>query len=402
MLKIEPANNVEGKISAPPSKSYTHRAFFLALLAERESKIINPLISDDTLATINVIRGFGADFIDSIVIPPEKLRPNYFFVRESGTTARITVAISSLADGISIVEGRGRLKERPMEDLVKALSSMGVKVYGKTLPVKVYGGRGLSKHEVVVNASKSSQFVTALLLLGSRAGLKITALNPVSRPYIDMTLRTMKAFGVKFRVFENTFEIEPGVRGSKFRVPGDYSSAAFFLIAGALFGRVRVENLHSDDVQADMKIIEILRKVGAKVRVGKDYVEVEKGELRPFSVDCSNFPDLFPILSVLASYIPGRSIITGKQLRLKESDRVRAMAFNLSKVGVNVRELPNGLEINGGRPKGGRVETFGDHRIAMAMAILALGSEKGVVIPDPNVVNKSYPGFFEDLRRVSQ
>ncbi len=394
---VEPVDWLEGRVRAPPSKSYTHRAFFLALLADDESTIEEPLVSDDTEATLNAIRAFGAEADWNRVVPPEELRKAEINARESGTTARISVAVASLARGRSVVDGEGRLRERPFAPLVRALRSLGVKVRGEKLPIEVFGGRPGGR--VSVDASLSSQFVTALLILASKVGMRVEFEKAVSKPYIEMTLRTMEAFGVTFER-DGGVRVFPGVKGTKFHVPGDYSSASFFLVAGALYGRVRVENLDPGDVQADKAIVEILREIGANVKVGRDYVEVSRGELRGFGVDCSDFPDLFPILSVLAAYAEGRSVIRGRQLRYKESDRVRAMAVNLARAGIKVRELEDGLEIQGGRPRGVVVEDFNDHRVAMAMAVLGLGARGETVIKNEGVVAKSYPGFFNDLRRL--
>ncbi|GAB6134761.1 3-phosphoshikimate 1-carboxyvinyltransferase [Thermococcus prieurii] len=396
-MRIEPVDRLEGTIRAPPSKSYTHRAFFLALLADGESRIEEPLVSDDTEATLSAVRAFGAEADWNRVIPPEEILPARINARESGTTARISVAVASLARGRSVIDGEGRLRERPFAPLVRALLSLGVRVRGEKLPIEVSGGSLGSG--VRVDASLSSQFVTALLILASRAGIRVEFDNAVSRPYIEMTLRTMEAFGVDFER-NGGITVFPGVSGTDFHVPGDYSSAAFFLAAGALYGKVRVENLDLEDVQADRAIVEILESMGAEVRVGRDYVEVERGELRSFEMDCSDFPDLFPILTVLAAYADGRSVIRGKQLRYKESDRVHAMALNLARAGVKVRELRDGLEIRGGRPRGVTVEDFNDHRVAMAMAVLGLGARGETVIENEGVVAKSYPGFFDDLRRL--
>ena len=394
---VEPVDWLEGRVRAPPSKSYTHRAFFLALLADGESTIEEPLVSDDTEATLNAIRAFGAEADWNRVVPPEELRKAEINARESGTTARISVAVASLARGRSVVDGEGRLRERPFVPLVRALRSLGAKVRGEKLPIEVFGG--MPGGRVSVDASLSSQFVTALLILASKVGMRVEFEKAVSKPYIEMTLRTMEAFGVTFER-DGGVRVFPGVKGTKFHVPGDYSSASFFLVAGALYGRMRVENLDPGDVQADMAIVEILREIGANVKVGRDYVEVSRGELRGFEIDCSDFPDLFPILSVLAAYAEGRSVIRCRQLRYKESDRVRAMAVNLVRAGVRVRELEDGLEIQGGRPRGVVVEDFNDHRVAMAMAVLGLGARGETVIKNERVVAKSYPGFFDDLRRL--
>ncbi|ACS34095.1 3-phosphoshikimate 1-carboxyvinyltransferase [Thermococcus gammatolerans] len=394
---VEPVDWLEGKVRAPPSKSYTHRAFFLALLADGESTIEEPLVSDDTEATLNAIRAFGAEADWNRVVPPEELRKAEINARESGTTARISVAVASLARGRSVIDGQGRLRERPFAPLVRALRSLGVTVRGEKLPIEVFGG--MPGGRVSVDASLSSQFVTALLILASKVGMRVEFEKAVSKPYIEMTLRTMEAFGVTFER-NGGVRVFPGVKGTKFHVPGDYSSASFFLVAGALYGRVRVENLDPGDVQADMAIVEILGEIGANVKVGGDYVEVSRGELRGFEINCSDFPDLFPILSVLAAYAEGRSVIRGRQLRYKESDRVRAMAVNLARAGIKVRELEDGLEIHGGRPRGVVVEDFNDHRVAMAMAVLGLGARGKTVIKNERVVAKSYPGFFGDLRRL--
>ncbi|MBP1912802.1 3-phosphoshikimate 1-carboxyvinyltransferase [Thermococcus stetteri] len=395
---IRPVDEVRGELDAPPSKSYTHRAYFLALLAEEDSVIENPLTCDDTLATVGAIRAFGAKVDGGNVKPPEEPSAGFVYARESGTTARFSVAIAGGINGGTIVDGAGRLRARPMGGLVRALKDLGAEVKGSHLPLTVRGP--VKPGRVRVDASKSSQFVSGLLLLASKVGLKVEVEDPVSRPYVEMTLRTMEAFGVEFERDGFSFEVHPGVRGAKYRVPGDYSTASFFLAAGALYGKVRVGNLLRDDVQADMAFLDALEEFGARVRRGKDYVEVERDGLKAVTLDCSDFPDSFPILAVVAAYADGKSVIKARQLRFKESDRVRAMAANLARMGVKVKELEDGLEIEGGRPKGAEIETFNDHRIAMAMTVAALGAEGPSIIDNPRSVSKSHPGFFDDLRRL--
>ncbi|NJE47465.1 3-phosphoshikimate 1-carboxyvinyltransferase [Thermococcus sp. GR7] len=396
---IRPVGEVTGEVEAPPSKSYTHRAYFLALLAEGRSKVKRPLVSDDTLATLNAIRAFGASVEGESIIPPEWPKGAFIDAHESGTTARIALAVASIGGGESTVNGGRRLRERPFGELVRALRKAGAEIEGERLPLRVIG-RNLRRRDVEVDASTSSQFATALLIIGAKVGMEVLIKRSVSRPYIEVTARTLKAFGADFRREGFDFYIEPGITGTSFTVPGDYSSASFFLAAGALYGRVKIRNLDPKDVQADRAIIDALREFGAEVKVGRNYVEAEKGELRGVEIDCSDFPDLFPVLAVVASYAEGRSVLRARQLRFKESDRVRAMAVNLSRMGIRVRELPDGLEIEGGRPKGGQFETFNDHRIAMAMVVAALGARGESVIPETGSVSKSYPGFFNDLRRL--
>lgn len=395
---ITPVDEVKGEIKAPPSKSYTHRVYFLALLADEPSKGINPLSSDDTDASLDAIKKFGASVEGGRIAPPLEIKGAQIDARESGTTARFSLGVAAISEENSLIDGRGRLRERPFAPLVNALRSLGVEVSGERLPISVRGG--VKGQSVRIDASLSSQFVSSLLLLGSRVGLEVEVLNPVSRPYIEMTLRTMRAFGVDFERDGNRFIIAPGVKGTAFEVPGDYSSASFFLAAGALYGRVRVWGLDPGDVQADRAIIRILEEFGARVRAGKNYVEAERNGLKAVELDCSDFPDLFPVIAVLAAYSDGKSVIRARQLRLKESDRIRAMAVNLSRMGIRVRELSDGLEITGGRPRGARIENFKDHRIVMAMAIAALGAKGESEITETKSVSKSYPSFFNDLRRL--
>ncbi len=393
---ITPVDEVKGEVKAPPSKSYTHRAYFLSLLADEPSRVINPLSSDDTDASLDAIKKFGASVEGELIVPPQEIKGVEIDARESGTTARLSLGIAALSAERSVIDGRSRLRERPFGPLVNALKSLGAEVSGERLPIRIRGG--VKGNRVTVDASLSSQFVSSLLLLGSRVGLEIEVINPVSRPYIEMTLRTMKAFGVDFEREGYRFIIAPGVKGASFEVPGDYSSASFFLAAGVLYGKVRVLGLDPEDVQADRAIISVLEEFGAEVKLGGNYVEAERDELKAVKIDCSDFPDLFPIIAVLAAYSDGKSVIRARQLRLKESDRVRAMAVNLSGMGIKVRELPDGLEITGGRPRGARIEGFNDHRIVMAMSIAALGAEGESEILDTESVSKSYPSFFNDLR----
>ncbi len=399
-MEIIHPGEVDGEVMAPPSKSYTHRALFLALLADSPSRIMGKLQSQDTLRSMEAIKRFGAVLKGDKVYPPQELSPGKIFAGESGTTARISLAVAALPQGRSVIDGRGRLRVRPMYPLVKALEDLEVKIEGKFLPIAVDGGVNKSVELVKVDASQSSQFVTAMLILASRLGFAVEYENAVSRPYIEVTLKTIENFHVKYRREESRIYVEPGIKGTTLYIPGDYSSASFFLAAGALFGRVRVRNLKVGDKQADAAILDILRDYGAEVKIFEDSIQVERGERHALHVDCTDYPDLFPILTVLAAYAPGRSRITGKQLRLKESDRVHAMAMNLRSMGVKLKELPEGLEIEGGRLHGSTVKSFGDHRIVMAMSIAALGARGKSIILDTHVVDKSYPSFFQELRRL--
>ncbi|AHF79882.1 3-phosphoshikimate 1-carboxyvinyltransferase [Thermococcus paralvinellae] len=398
MIEITPIKTLDGKIKAPPSKSYTHRALFLGLLSEGKTKIENPLICTDTLATLNAVRAFGAKADWNFVESSGEVKPAKINAFESGTTARLAIGISALADGESVIDGKESLRKRPMEPLLKALSDLGVKTKSNGfLPVRVFGGK-IREDYVRVDGSISSQFITALLFLGAKVGLSVEVLNPVSKPYLEITLRTLKWANVKVERDDGIFHVYQGIKAEHFSIPGDYSSASFFLVAGAIFGKVRVEGLDKDDVQADKVIVELLREFGANVKVGKDYVEVERGELVGQEVDCRDFPDLFPVLAVLGAYSEGRTVLRAKHLRYKESDRIRAMALNLAKMGAKVKELDDGLIISKSELRGTVLNPQNDHRIAMALTIAALGARGKSVILNERCVEKSYPNFFGDLR----
>lgn len=398
MIEILPIKELSGKVEAPPSKSYTHRALFLALLSEGKTKIKNPLVCTDTIATLNAVKDFGAKGNWEFVESDGKIKPALIDAIESGTTARISIAISALANGESIIDGRESLRKRPMKPLLRALGDLGIRTEsGGTLPVKVFGGK-IKKNYVKIKGSISSQFITALLLLGAKVGLTIEVLDEiVSKPYLNMTLKALKWANVKVERENNVFHVYEGIKSKSFSIPGDYSSASFFLAAGAIFGKVRVENLDRDDVQADKAIVKLLREFGANVKVRKNYVEVEKNELVGQEIDCKDFPDLFPILAVLGVYSKEKTVLKAKHLRYKESDRIRNMTLNLAKMGAKVKELNDGLLIEGGKLKGAILDPQGDHRVAMALTIAALGAKGKSTILNERCVEKSYPSFFGDL-----
>ncbi|GAB6101761.1 3-phosphoshikimate 1-carboxyvinyltransferase [Thermococcus atlanticus] len=398
MIEITPVKTLDGKIRAPPSKSYTHRALFLGLLSEGKTKIENPLICTDTLATLNAVRAFGARADWNFVESSGEVEPAKINAFESGTTARLAIGIGALADGESVIDGKESLRKRPMKSLLRALNDLGVKTKSNDfLPVRVFGGE-IKGNYVKIDGSISSQFITALLFLGAKAGLSVEVLNPVSKPYLEITLRMLNWANVRVERNGDIFHVHQGIKAEHFSIPGDYSSASFLLVAGAIFGKVRVEGLDKDDVQADKAIIGLLREFGANVKISKDYVEVERDELVGQEVDCRDFPDLFPVLAVLGAYSEGKTVLRAKHLRYKESDRIRAMALNLAKMGANVKELDDGLIISKSELRGTVLNPQNDHRIAMALTIAALGARGKSAILNERCVEKSYPNFFKDLR----
>jgi len=383
-------------VSAPPSKSHTHRAFFAALLSKGRSYIRRALRSGDTERTLDAVRSFGSKASWEVVEGAKKLRPALVFSGRSGTTRRIACAVASLIDGRSTILSDPSAERRPMAPLLRALKSLGAKIGLDPLTVEgpIEGGF------VTLDCSLSSQFLTALLIIAPMVGMRIRVENLVSEPYVEITLEVLKSFGVSVSRNGPLFEIPAqSYVPSTYVVPGDFSSAAFLLAAGALCGKVRVENLSFK--HPDARIVDVLEEMGAYVRRGDRWVEVERSDgLEGVEVNLSSSPDLLPILAVLGSFASGITVLRGVgHARHKESDRVRSMSLNLRRAGIEVRELDDGLAIRGGSPKGSHFLSFGDHRVEMAMIVLGLAAE-GESTVEGVFHRDSYPGFLDDLRSL--
>lgn len=404
-VKVYPAKNLEGTINAPPSKSYTHRALFIALLTNGETKVLNMLHSADTKASIRAIKAFGGTIKDTTIKGVEKpIEPNNIInCGDSGTTIRFAASVASLVNGLTILTGSKSLRRRPMKPLEHALKQLGVHIFSRNgnPPLAIFGGN-IKSQEVEISGSVSSQFISGLLIISPIIGLTIHVTEKiVSRPYIDMTIQTMKAFGVKVKEENSTFTTEKqSYKPTTYTVPGDYSSAAFPMAAASLLGRVKILNLKQDDVQADKVFINILKEMGAKVTVGSNYVEIEKASLEGIEIDCSNTPDIVPILSVLGAYARGETIIKGiAHLRFKESDRIKTVCKNLKLMGAQVEEGPDYIKINGNRKlRGAVLKSFGDHRIAMTFIIAALAAEGPSIIKGVESIVDSYPSFLDHIK----
>lgn len=406
-VKVYPAKYLEGTINAPPSKSYTHRALFIALLTNGETKILNMLKSADTNASVQAVKAFGGKVKNTAVTGVEKpIEPdNVINCRDSGTTIRFAASVASLVNGLTILTGSNSLRRRPMGPIEDALKQLGAFVVtrGGKPPLAIMGGRIISDN-IEIDGSISSQFISGLLIISPKIGLTLSVIGKmISRPYINMTIRTMKSFGVNVKQDGATFIVEKqSYKPTTFIVPGDYSSAAFPLAIGSLLGHVRVLNLRSDDVQADKAFIDIIKKMGAKVTVGSEYVDVEKSSLEGVEIDCSDTPDIVPILSVLGAYAKGKTIIKGiSHLRFKESDRIKTTSANLRRMGVEVKDGIDYIEIKGREKlKGTTLNSFGDHRIAMAFIVAALAAEGCSIIKGVESIVDSYPSFLDHVRML--
>ncbi len=416
--EIEPLKGpIRVSLSLPGSKSLTQRALLCAALAEGESVITNPLISEDTELLAHALACSGAEVelekgrfrVKGIGGRPSFSAEAKVYFGNNGTGSRFFLAYAALSRaGEVLIYGKPRLHERPMGPLLEALRGLGARLECEEregyLPVRVFPGE-VSGGRVRLSAEKSSQFVSALLLVGPylSGGLELEiAGEMVSTPYVELTLSVMRAFGAEVEKTPYGFRVsEGGYRARPYEVEGDASSASYFLILPALLGgSVTVENLSPDSPQADTLLLRILSKIGGRVEASGNGVRVTFSE-RPqaFEVNLKEAPDLFPTLCVLAAVAEGCTRIYGApHLRYKECDRIAAMATELKKCGVSLKELPDGIEIQGGgNLRGAEIETYDDHRIAMALAVLGL-AVPGMVIRNPACVAKSFPEFWDYLK----
>jgi len=405
--------SLKGKVSVPSSKSYTHRGLICAALAEGRSRILSPLNSDDTDATAEILGKLGVEITrdgttwevagGKLWEPVEALN-----CRESGTTLRIATALCTLVEGRCTLTGEPSLMRRPMGPLIDGLNQLGASctVSEDSSQIVVDGG-ALKGGIAEIRGDVSSQFVSAILLIAPRtqegATLKLT--TPLeSRPYVRMTMEAQRAFGVEVQAAEGMeeFRVESQrYRPAEYGVEGDWSSAAYLIAGGALTGTVELHGLRTKSSQADAAMVDALRMMGADISTRDGSIAVGSDRLRGIIFDVSDCPDLFPILSALCAAAEGDSVIKGiRRLRLKESDRVAAMAEGLERMGVETSEDENRFIIKGSNPKGGTVDPHGDHRIAMAFGVLGLAAEGETTILDGECVSKSFPGFWgalEDL-----
>jgi len=387
-------------------------------LAEGESELTNPLVCSDTLATVGGLNGLGIETErdgDLVRVrgkggrfsPPTRV----IDAGNSGTTLRFITSLAGLVPGKSVITGDESLRSRPMGDLIACLRDLGVSVTSingtGTAPIEVMGKGSVRGGDARITGSISSQFISSLLIPSPYfgRGLRLEVQGEIkSRPYIDLTVEVMRDFGIVPGVDGHLFTVEAGqvYRPRRYAVEGDYSSASLIMAAAAITGsRVSVGGLRPKSLQADEAFPSILERMGCKVHRKGDVVAVEGGNLIGIDVDLSNSPDLLPPLSVVAAVAEGPTRVRGvEHARLKESDRIAVIRSELARLGIGVEESPDGLAFRGGdRPGRGEVFSHGDHRIAMALAVLGLISD-GLVIRDASCVSVSYPDFVRDLSKL--
>ena len=405
-IRIQPAPLV-GTVRSIGSKSDIHRLMICAALADKPTVIRGVTCSDDVESTAACLCSLGAtaSFSGSVCtispITNASAHP-VLDCRESGSTFRFLLPVTAAICSSASFSGGGRLPDRPITDLIKAIRSGGVEFTSTHLPLSISGK--LRSGDYILPGDVSSQYISGLLmaLTAVHGESRVRLSSPLeSSAYVDMTLATLQRFGADVGGIEGGYSIAGGCRlisPGMITSDGDWSNAAFFLTSGAIGGGVTVAGLEPYSVQGDKKIIDILRCFGADVRTKGNAVTVLPGALRGCEVDIAEIPDLLPALAVAAAFAEGETrFINGARLRLKESDRLKSVADMLHGLGGSVDELPDGLVIYGKALSGGAADSAGDHRIVMAAAIAATHSIGSTVITGAQAVTKSYPSFFKEF-----
>ena len=405
---------VEGDVTPPCSKSYAQRAIAAALLARGRTVVRNIELCNDTRSALSVAQSLGAvvEQLDKHTFAIEgglNPRTDTIDIGESGLSTRLFTPIASLCSAPITITGHGSILRRPVSMMIEPLRSLGVDVLdgGGYLPIRVEGP--MQGGETSVDGSISSQFLTGLLMAAPVAAgdtqLRVENLNSI--PYIAMTLDLAARFGVEIEHRGwSEFYIPGGQEYTpvEYDIEGDWSGASCMLVAGAVAGRVTLNNLNPLSLQADVAIIGALSHAGAEIITTADSVTVARRQLNAFEFDATHCPDLFPALAALAANCDGVSTIRGtSRLLHKESNRAEAIREEWAKMGVEVDiDEPDLMHIRGAREiEGAVVDSHNDHRIAMAAAVMALNCRGEMTVCDAGCVNKSYPDFWRDIEKIS-
>ncbi len=415
-----------GAITAPASKSSMQRACAAALLHIGQTIIQNPGTSNDDQAAIKMIQDLGAtiEFINETMVvnskgvasssthPLGRLGGAVVNCGESGLGIRMFTPVAALSSESITINGKGSLLTRPMDFFDEVLPQVGVKITSKNgkLPLQIQGP--LQPQNITVDGSLSSQFLTGLLFAYAASATEettITVTDLKSKPYIDLTLKVMEAF--KMNVPENKNYEEFVFHKSQitnhksqidYTVEGDWSGAAFLLVAGAISGEITVKGLDVFSTQADKKILEALQDSGCRLSIQDKQIEVGPAALKAFHFNATDCPDLFPPLVALAAYCEGKTVIEGvSRLAHKESDRGITLQDEFGKMGLEIILQDDLMIINGGKGlKGAHVHSRHDHRIAMACATAGLRTTGEVIVDEAEAINKSYPDFYKHLEKL--
>ncbi len=414
-------SQLRGQVRMPGSKSHTIRAVVFSALAEGQSTLYGPLVSLDTISSVNCYRALGAKIDttgqegDRVVWRVEGFcgRPaipeNVIDVGNSGTTLRMALGSAALLDnGAAVFTGDDQIRRRPAGPLLQSLCDLGACAHSTRnngLAPFVIGGK-LRGGKTAIEAV-SSQYLSSLLincpLAQGDSEIELKLLN--EKPYVEMTLAWLDRLGVRYENRNFKFFSIPGgqrYKGFDYTIPADFSSATFFLCAGALAGKeVRILGLDMQDTQGDKAVIDYLRQMGAEINFDGSAIVVRAGRLKGRELDLNATPDALPALAVTACFAEGRTrLYNVAQARIKETDRIAVMAGELRRLGAEIREFPDGLEICGSPLHGGEVQGHGDHRIVMAMSLAGLMTNEPVLITDAEAAAVTFPNFVDLMRQL--
>ncbi len=420
MKEITPVAKVNVTIKVPGSKSITQRALIAAALADGDSTLFGPLDSDDTAFTAKALRAMGVE-VESLgnewqvkggggrIRTPAK----EIYLGNNGTATRFLTSVASLGNGVFIITGEKRMEERPIAPLMSALSGWGVDIKsmkGTGCPPLEIRANGIEGGKTLLPEGKSSQYLSSLLLVApyarQKAELEVAGTLP-SKPYVTMTMAVMNSFGIKVEANAslNRFEIDQGCYQSRdYTIEGDASSASYFFAAAAITGgTVTVPNVPRESLQGDTALVGMLEKMGCRIDYDRGITVTGPRELKGIEVDMGDCPDVAPTLAVAAAMARGRTVIRNvAHLRIKECDRLHAMATELSKLGVRLEEGPDTLMIDGAGSEGlhgADIDTYNDHRIAMCFGLAGL-VVPGIRIQNEGCVAKSFPDFWERFAKI--
>jgi len=417
---------LSGNIYAPASKSSMQRACAAALVRKGISVIHNPGTSNDDLAALDIIQKLGAKVRrekDLLIIESNGIIPvsDKVSCGESGLSIRMFTPLVALSEKLMTITGEGSLLTRPMDFFDEVLPQLNVSVTSNNgkLPLQVQGP--LQPKDIEIDGSLSSQFLTGLLMAyaaslqlppkeGEQEAVSIKVIGLKSKPYIDLTLNVMKQFGLLVpeninyeRFVFNQFRISNLKSTIEYTVEGDWSGAAFLLVAGAIAGNIIVKGLDVSSTQADKAILQALIDAGARISVHQEQIEIGTASLKAFQFDATDCPDLFPPLVALASYCNGTTVIEGvKRLTHKESNRALTLQEEFGKMGIEITLQDDLMLVKGGNGlKGAKVHSRHDHRIAMACSVAALKADGKTLIEEAQAINKSYPDFYKHIQSLN-
>ncbi len=413
ILRVKPSE-VSGEVNIPGSKSHTIRSMFFAGLAEGRSTIGNPLISNDSISAVNLCKAFGASYetnenryIVSGVGGNPQVPENVIDVGNSGTSLRLGLMTAALVPGYSVLTGDYQIRRRQIGPLVSAINNLGGEAYttrgNGSAPVVV---KGRAKGGFTTLDAVTSQYLSSILLnaplLENDTHIEVTRLNEV--PYVEITLWWLDKLGIKYKHNNMKEFFIPGQQKySQFEctIPGDFSSATFFMVLAAITGQeFKLTNLDMSDPQGDKLVPSVLEDMGAKVSYKADGINIKGQTLKGRIIDMNSIPDALPAMAVAGCFAQGETrLVNVPQARLKETDRINVMCTELAKMGADIEELPDGLIIRESRLRGCRVSGHDDHRVVMSLAVAGLRAQGETIIDTAEAMNVTFPDFVDSIRK---